>query len=87
MIIQIFADNDGKADVDGVSVENAGKGFGDNCLDAQSFQYGGSLLAGRTAAEIFTGYYEVAGFCFFGKVRSRDTTSICEGNRVHEVLI
>ena len=51
-VIETVADNGGKADIDGVSVEDTGEGRRQDGTDAQSLEDSRRLLAGRTAAEI-----------------------------------
>jgi hypothetical protein len=51
-IIQSVADNSGKADIDGVPVEDPGKGRSQDGTDPQSLEDGRGLLAGGPAAEV-----------------------------------
>ena len=51
-VIEAVADNGGKADIDGISVEDPGEGRCQNGTNAQCLEDSGGLFAGRAAAEI-----------------------------------
>ena len=47
-VIEAVADNGGKADIDGISVEDPGKGRSQNGANAQCLEDSGGLFAGGT---------------------------------------
>ena len=55
-----FAGDGGYAQVDGVAIENAAKGFCQYGADLDAFQGPGRMLAGGTAAAISSGHDRVA---------------------------
>ena len=64
-----------QADVDGVAIENPGKGGGDDAGDAAGFDGDGSVFPGRAAAEILVRDHDVAGADFMDKILVDRNTS------------
>lgn len=59
---------DGKADIDGVAVENAGEAGGDDTGNAGRLDGDGGVFPGGAAAEVLLGHNDVAGLHFGDKV-------------------
>ena len=60
--------NDGQPDIDGIAVEDSGKGLGDDAADACRLDGDGGMLSGGAAAEVFLRYDNVTFFHIFDKV-------------------
>lgn len=59
--------NDGQPDIDGIAVEDSGKGLGDDAADACRLDGDGGMLSGGAAAEVFLRYDNVTFFTFLIK--------------------
>ena len=60
--------DDGKSDIDGIPIEDAGEGFSDDATNACGLDCDRSMLSGGSATEVLTGNNQISCLVLLGEV-------------------